>query len=86
RAAVAAQHAHSAAAVVREIVVLRPIAAVGSGVTVATPVIAVTAAAMPKDVEEGKKAGFREYFIKPFDISKFNKTIGKILAGHKSLV
>ncbi|MDP6788173.1 MAG: ATP-binding protein, partial [Rhodospirillales bacterium] len=50
------------------------------------PVIAVTAAAMPKDVEEGKKAGFREYFIKPFDISKFNKTIGKILAGHKSLV
>ena len=35
------------------------------------PVIAITAAAMNKDVEAGMKAGFRDYITKPNDVSKF---------------
>ena len=34
------------------------------------PVIAVTADAMPEEIEKGMKAGFEAYVIKPFDIPK----------------
>lgn len=35
------------------------------------PVIAVTANAMPKDIERGKQAGFTDYVTKPIDVIKF---------------
>ena len=35
------------------------------------PVMAVTANAMPKDIERGKAAGFKEYLTKPLDLSRF---------------
>lgn len=35
------------------------------------PEIAVSANAMPRDIERGKAAGFSNYITKPIDISKF---------------
>ena len=43
------------------------------------PVIAVTANAMPKDIDRGKAAGFDEYLTKPIDIKMFLHTIGRFL-------
>jgi|GEM_PF-1961048 len=43
------------------------------------PVIAVTAAAMSKDIEAGMKAGFTGYMTKPFIISELIKTIENTL-------
>lgn len=43
------------------------------------PVIAVTANAMPKDVERGKAAGFVEYVTKPLDIPNFYSIIDQYL-------
>jgi signal transduction histidine kinase/ActR/RegA family two-component response regulator len=39
------------------------------------PVVAVTANAMPRDVERGKAAGFAEYLIKPIEVAKFFDTL-----------
>ena len=39
------------------------------------PVIAVTAAAMPAEVERGLSAGFKEYITKPIDIATVLRTI-----------
>jgi len=36
--------------------------------TVHIPVIAISANAMPKDIENGKKSGFKEYITKPIDV------------------
>ena len=44
-----------------------------------TPVIAVTAAAMPKDVEAGMKAGFKGYITKPFNVPDVIRTIEETL-------
>ncbi|TAN64903.1 MAG: PAS domain-containing sensor histidine kinase [Methylobacter sp.] len=43
--------------------------------TASIPVIAVSATAMPCDVETGLKAGFLAYLTKPFDIAKLNAII-----------
>ncbi|MBT9505116.1 response regulator [Rhodoferax sp.] len=43
------------------------------------PVIAVTANAMPRDVERGMASGFAEYLTKPLDIDRFMKTIDRHL-------
>lgn len=43
--------------------------------TAAIPVIAVSAAAMPGDIEAGLKAGFLDYLTKPFDVLKLNDLI-----------
>ncbi|MDP1928863.1 MAG: PAS domain S-box protein [Thiobacillus sp.] len=43
------------------------------------PVVAVTANAMPRDVERGKAAGFREYLTKPLDMSEFLKMLDHCL-------
>ncbi len=43
------------------------------------PVIALTAAAMPCDIERGRAAGFSEYLTKPLDIAKFNALLDKLL-------
>ncbi|MHA7816884.1 MAG: hybrid sensor histidine kinase/response regulator [Pseudohaliea sp.] len=39
-------------------------------VTRDTPVLAVTANAMPRDVERGRKAGFADYLTKPLDLAE----------------
>lgn len=44
-----------------------------------TPVIALSAAAMIEDIEEGMDAGFDAYITKPFDIKDIKQTIEKAL-------
>lgn len=43
------------------------------------PVIAVSANAMPNDIERALNAGFKEYCTKPLDIGKFMHTVDSIL-------
>ncbi|WLR51433.1 ATP-binding protein [Bacillus tianshenii] len=43
------------------------------------PVIAVSANAMPRDIEKGLVAGFSNYLTKPIDIEKFLKAIREVL-------
>jgi CheY-like chemotaxis protein len=45
------------------------------------PVIALTANAMPRDIERGLAAGFYRYLTKPIDIAMFNEAIDSTL-GH----
>lgn len=40
-----------------------------------TPVIAISANAMPKDIEKGMKAGFDDYFTKPIDVATLLKAV-----------
>ncbi|MGZ5579072.1 MAG: ATP-binding protein [Methylobacter sp.] len=47
--------------------------------TTSIPVIAVSAAAMPSDIESGLKAGFLAYLTKPFDVPELNNLIRKAL-------
>jgi len=44
------------------------------------PVIALTANAMPRDIERGLTAGFARYLTKPIDIEQFNEAIDGVLA------
>jgi len=39
------------------------------------PVVAISANAMPKDIERGIEAGFNEYITKPIDINKLMSTV-----------
>jgi CheY-like chemotaxis protein/HPt (histidine-containing phosphotransfer) domain-containing protein len=43
------------------------------------PVVAVSANAMPRDIETAEKAGFDAYITKPFEISEIKATIAQIL-------
>ncbi len=43
------------------------------------PVVAITANAMPHDIERGKAAGFADYLTKPFDIAQFNSVLDDLL-------
>jgi PAS domain S-box-containing protein len=43
------------------------------------PVVAITAAAMPKEVEAGMKAGFKKYMVKPFNVLEITRTIEETL-------
>ena len=43
------------------------------------PVIAISANAMPKDIEKGKQAGFDDYITKPIDINLLLDTVTKRL-------
>lgn len=43
------------------------------------PVVAVTANAMPRDIERGRAAGFVEYLTKPIDLGLFLATIDRCL-------
>jgi signal transduction histidine kinase/AmiR/NasT family two-component response regulator len=44
------------------------------------PVIALTASAMPRDVERGLASGFSRYLTKPINIDEFNEAIDTTLA------
>ncbi|MFC0254640.1 ATP-binding protein [Massilia consociata] len=48
--------------------------------TASIPVIALTANAMPRDIERGRAAGFMHYLTKPIDIDKFTEAINSTLA------
>ena len=43
------------------------------------PVVAISANAMPKDLERGKAAGFVDYLTKPLDVAQFTRSISDIL-------
>ena len=47
------------------------------------PVIAITAEAMPNNVEAGIKAGFKEYITKPFNVPNLVQTIEQTVNGIK---
>lgn len=48
------------------------------------PIIAISANAMPTDIQAGLDAGFSDYLTKPFDIPKFTETLDRHL-GNTSL-
>jgi CheY-like chemotaxis protein len=48
--------------------------------TAAIPVLALTANAMPRDVERGLASGFNLYLTKPIDIDEFTAAIDSTLA------
>lgn len=43
------------------------------------PVVAVTANAMPEDVERGRRAGFTDYLVKPLDVGDFYRMLDRVL-------
>jgi CheY-like chemotaxis protein len=45
------------------------------------PVIAITANALPRDIERGRAAGFSEYLTKPLDLDRFLAAIDRFLPG-----
>lgn len=46
---------------------------------IGTPIIAVSANAMPGDIEKGLKAGFDEYLTKPLDVDRFESVLDKFI-------
>jgi CheY-like chemotaxis protein len=47
------------------------------------PVVAISANAMPKDVERGKAAGFAAYVTKPIDVAELRRTVIAMLAARR---
>ena len=45
-----------------------------------TPVVAITANAMPRDIERGRAAGFVDYLTKPLDLEQLLTTVKRCLA------
>ncbi len=43
------------------------------------PVVAVTANAMPEDLERGRRAGFADYLVKPLDVGDFYGMLDRLL-------
>jgi PAS domain S-box-containing protein len=49
-----------------------------------TPVVAISASAMPRDVDRGLAAGFDEYLTKPIDVKRFYAVLERWLGGKGS--
>jgi len=49
------------------------------------PVVAVTANAMPRDIERGMAAGFAEYLTKPINVQQFHTALDRLLAGSRMI-
>jgi len=47
------------------------------------PVIAVTANALPRDIERGQAAGFADYLTKPLDLARFQEMLARHLPGRQ---
>ena len=47
----------------------------GNPLTANIPVVAISANAMPRDIEKGLDAGFFRYLTKPIDVSQFMETL-----------
>lgn len=54
-------------------------------VTREIPVIAVSANAMPLDIEKGLRAGFRRYLTKPINVTEFKKAVDELLRDSATL-
>ena len=50
-----------------------------SGCCAETPVIAISANAMPQDIAQGRDAGFAEYLTKPLNVAAFYRVIDRFL-------
>ena len=44
-----------------------------------TPVIAMSANAMPQDIQKGTRAGFRRYLTKPVNLTEFKQAVNELL-------
>ena len=49
--------------------------------TASVPIIAVTANAIPRDIEKGGTSGLADYLTKPLDVGKFLAAVDRALAG-----
>ncbi|MFC1673381.1 ATP-binding protein [Pseudomonadota bacterium] len=47
--------------------------------TQSIPVIAISAACLPRDIQEGLDAGFRAYLTKPFNVAELTRTVTGVL-------
>ena len=56
----------------------------GNPATRDIPVLALSADAMPIDIEQGLKAGFREYLTKPIDIDHLQAALARALQGKRT--
>lgn len=54
------------------------------GATRNTPVIAISANAMPRDIEKGLEAGFDEYITKPIDVTALLHAVDTTLSGEST--
>ena len=52
-----------------------------NGATASIPVIAISANAMPRDVERGLQAGFHEYLTKPINVLQLMQTLEDVVGG-----
>jgi CheY-like chemotaxis protein len=48
--------------------------------TRAIPVVAISANAMPRDVDRGRAAGFAAYLTKPLNVAQFDRVLDELLA------
>ena len=46
--------------------------------------IAVSASAMPQEIEKGLRAGFRRYLTKPIQVKEFRKALLELLQDSKA--